>query len=126
MIKGIEHIALYSDDTKALADWYAKYLGVKIVSDNGKGVYFIAFPDGSMLELVKTDSKNQPTGLEVPGIRHLAIAVDDFEEAEAKIREADTEILQEPVTAPNGAKTMFFRDIDGNILHFIKRPKPLV
>ncbi len=126
MIKGIEHIALYSKDTKALADWYIKYLEAKIVVDTGNGVYFIAFPDNSMLELVNADKENQPTPLEAPGIRHLAITVDDFERAEAKIRKAGVEILQEPLVAPNGAKTMFFRDLDGNILHFIKRPSPLV
>ena len=127
MIKGIEHIALYTKNAKALTDWYVKYLGTKIVVDTGKGVFFVAFPDGSMLEIVENSKEeNIPTPLETPGIRHLAITVDDFEDAEAKIREANTEILQEPLVAPNGAKTMFFRDLDGNILHFIKRPEPLI
>lgn len=127
MIKGLEHIALYTKNAKALADWYVKYLETKIVVDTGNGVYFIAFSDGSMLEIVENSKEeNVPTPLETPGIRHLAITVEDFEAAEAKIREAKTEILQEPQVAPNGAKTMFFRDLDGNILHFIKRPKPLV
>ncbi len=127
MIKGIEHIALYTKDAKALTEWYIEYLGTKIVIDTGNGVYFIAFPDGSMLEIVENSKeKTIPMPLEAPGIRHLAITVDDFEGAEKKIREANTEILQEPIVAPNGAKTMFFRDLDGNILHFIKRPVSLV
>ena len=125
MIKGIEHIALYSKNTKELAKWYVEYLETKIVSDNGNGVYFIAFSDNSMLELVPATDENRPTGLNAPGIRHLAISVDDFDLAEAKIRKSCTEILQEPTVAPNGAKTMFFRDLDGNILHLISRKKPL-
>lgn len=127
MIIGIEHIAIYANDTKALADWYIKYLDVKVVSDNLKGVYFIAFSDNSMLELCPNPAeKNKIAELETPGIRHLAITVDDFDAAAAKIKESGVEILQEPTTAPNGAITMFFRDIEGNILHFIKRPSPLV
>ena len=127
MIRGIEHIALYTKNAKALADWYVEYLETKIVVDTGKGVLFIAFPDGSMLEIVENpDESTIPTSLETPGIRHLAITVDNFECAEGKVRKAGTEIMQEPLVAPNGAKTMFFRDLDGNILHFIKRPAPLI
>ena len=49
MIAGIEHIAVCSKDTAALKDWYIKVFGMKQVYDNGKGTYFVAAADGSMI-----------------------------------------------------------------------------
>ena len=51
---------------------------------------------------------------------------DIFEETVETIKYSGVEILTEPVTLPNGVSTMFFRDIDGNILHLISRKNPLV
>ena len=48
MITGIEHIGITSKDTLRLKDWYAEMFGGDVVYDNGKGVYFLAFPDRSM------------------------------------------------------------------------------
>lgn len=127
MITGIEHIAIFANDTKALADWYVKHLEAEIVYDNGKGTYFIAFANKSMIEVCKNDTdKNEPTSLEKPGLRHIAISVDNFEAAVDKIKASGAEIIQEASVSAKGIGTMFFRDIEGNILHFISRPKPLV
>ena len=46
MVSGIEHIGIVSKDTAALKDWYMQVFGGKVVYDNGKGTYFIAFEDG--------------------------------------------------------------------------------
>ncbi|MCD7836212.1 MAG: VOC family protein [Lachnospiraceae bacterium] len=52
MVNGIEHVAIVSKDTAALKDWYIKVFGGRIVYDNGKGTYFLAFPAGDMIEFV--------------------------------------------------------------------------
>ena len=91
------------------------------------GVYFIAFSDKSMIEICKNeDVANVPTEMTAPGLRHIALNVDDFEATVASIRATGVEILTEPVTLPNGVSTMFFRDIEGNIRHLISRKTPLV
>lgn len=127
MIKGIEHVAIFANDTKKLSDWYVDVFGGKIAYDNGKGTYFVAFPDKSMIEFcTSTPEANELTGLEKPGIRHIAIAVDDFDGAVAKVKEAGVEIIKDADVNPSGIGTMFFRDPEGNILHFISRPEPLV
>jgi len=127
MITGIEHIGLYAKDTKKLADWYVENMNAEIVFTNDSGVYFIAFSDKSMIEICKNeDEANSPTEMNVPGLRHIALSVDDFESTVATIKATGVEILTEPVTLPNGVSTMFFRDIDGNILHLISRKTPLV
>ena len=50
MVKGIEHVAILSQDTKRLSDWYKDMFDLKTVYDNGKGTYFLAFESGDMLE----------------------------------------------------------------------------
>lgn len=127
MIAGIEHIAVCSKDTAALKDWYIKVFGMKQVYDNGKGTYFVAAADGSMIEIIKETSSFEKTEIFAGGIRHFALSVtaDEFDPMVEKIKAAGAETLTEP-TEKNGIRTYFFRDPDGNIFHLIYRPNPLV
>ena len=123
---GIEHIAIYAKDTKKLSDWYKDIFDGEVVYDNGKGTYFIAFSDKSMIEFCSSDSENIPTELTVPGIRHIAISVDDFDLLVDRVKKTGVEILKDAVVSDKGIGTMFFRDIEGNILHLISRKTPLI
>lgn len=126
MVKGIEHVGVFGKDTKALAEWYCKTLGFKIVLDCGNGVYFIAAPDKSMLEICVADTEPKSTTSTEAGIRHIALATDNIEEMAEKMIAAGVEVVSPVNFMPNGAATFFFRDPEGNILHFIQRPSPLV
>ena len=123
---GIEHIAIYAKDTKKLSDWYKQIFDGEVVYDNGKGTYFIAFSDKSMIEFCSSESDNIPTELTVPGIRHIAISVDDFEALVSRVKDTGVEILKDAVVSDKGIGTMFFRDPEGNILHLISRKTPLI
>ncbi len=127
MITGIEHIAVCAKDTAALKDWYVKMFDFKVVYDNGKGTYFVAAPDGSMIEIIAADKdmgKNEPND---SGVRHFALSVTDdgFEKMVEKLKAEGVEVVTD-VKEKNGIKTFFFRDIEGNIFHLIYRPNPLV
>lgn len=127
MITGIEHIAVCARDTAALKDWYVKMFDFKVVYDNGKGTYFVAAPDGSMIEIIAADKdmgKNEPND---SGVRHFALSVTDdgFDKMVEKLKAEGVEIVTD-VKEKNGIKTFFFRDIEGNIFHLIYRPNPLV
>ncbi len=123
---GIEHIAIYAKDTKKLSDWYKNVFDGEVVYDNGKGTYFIAFSDKSMIEFCSSESDNVPTALTVPGIRHIAISVDDFDALVEKVKGENVEILKDANVSDKGIGTMFFRDPEGNILHLISRKTPLI
>ncbi|MBQ8525549.1 MAG: VOC family protein [Clostridia bacterium] len=123
---GIEHIAIFAKDTKALSDWYKDLFDGEVVYDNGKGTYFIAFADKSMIEFCKASTENVPTELSVAGIRHIAISVDDFEVLVDRVKKTGAEIITDAVVNDKGVGTMFFRDPEGNILHLISRKTPLV
>jgi len=126
MITGIEHVAIYAADTAALKDWYMKMFDFKVVYDNGKGTYFLLAPNGAMIEFVKASEIGEKMGDKVSSIRHLALSVDNFEEMVDKLMAEKVEIVAEPVVSSKGIKTFFFRDPEGNVLHLIYRPEPLV
>jgi catechol 2,3-dioxygenase-like lactoylglutathione lyase family enzyme len=128
MINGMEHLAIISKDTLKLKDWYQSLFGGEVVYDNGKGTYFLAFPDKSMIEFIMSDLDNGTNELKTGGIRHIALGVGDseFDELVAKLKSENVEVLTDVSVNPKGLKTFFFRDIDGNILHLIYRPTPLV
>ena len=129
MVSGIEHIAVVSKDTAALKDWYMKVFGGKVVYDNGKGTYFLAFEDGSMIEFV-TASEDKPEDVEKSaGIRHIAFSVtaEVFDEI-VPVLKADERVeeVHDVSENANGLKTYWFRDIEGNFMHLIYRPESFV
>lgn len=126
---GIEHLGIVSKDTLRLKNWYQEIFGGDIVYDNGKGTYFLAFPDKSMIEFVMaTDDKKADVEKEA-GIRHLAMSVtaEEFDKI-VPVLKADDRVFEVHDVSENdkGLKTYWFRDIDGNFMHLIYRPMPLV
>jgi len=128
MVKGIEHAAIFSADTESLRDWYVSMFDLKVVYDNGKGTYFLTFPNGDMIEMVKSDMTQAPQNDKQCGIRHLALAIDadKFNAMADKLKSSGAEVVTDVAEAPNGIKTFFFRDPDGNVSHLIYRPNSLV
>ncbi len=129
MIYGIEHVAVVSPDTAALKDWYMEMYGGRVVYDNGKGTYFLQFPDGSMIEFVTAQADKREDVEKQAGIRHLAFAVSPkaFDEIVAKLK-ADPRVEEVHDVSENakGLKTYWYKDIEGNFSHLIYRPDPLI
>lgn len=129
LVQGIEHVAIVSYDTAALKDWYIKMFGGRVVYDNGKGTYFLAFQNGDMIEFVTAQS-DKPSDVEKSaGIRHIALAVDSqsFDEIVPKLKEdGRVEEVHDVSENAKGLKTYWFKDIEGNFMHLIYRPEPLV
>lgn len=123
MFQGLEHTALASPSPAALARWYVDHLGFRINFEYD-GNYFVRAPNGSMLEIIPSQGERKPEHPRDPGIRHLAIAVDDFDAAYAKLKEAGVRFHAEPYET-QGNRLVFFFDGDGNLLHLITRPAPL-
>ena len=123
MFKGLEHTAIASPDPLQLAEWYVQHLGFRINFEYA-GNYFVKAADGSMLEIIPSEGERLPQKLTDPGIRHLAIAVDDFDACHAQLKDSGVSFLTE-VLNKQGNRLVFFTDRDGNILHLIHREKPL-
>lgn len=129
MVHGIEHTAIAAKDSKALADWYVETFGCKIVYDNGKGTYFTAFENGDMFEIIKATEDKCEDKETTAGIRHIALAVSSeaFDEL-VPVLKANPRVTEVHDVSVNdkGLKTYWFRDIEGNFMHLIYRPVPLV
>lgn len=126
MFQGLEHTAISSPNPQKLAEWYVEYLGFHI-NFTYSGNYFVKAPNGSMLEIIPSEGSQPPQTMadnKVPGIRHLAIASDDFDAAHEKLKQQGVQFLGEPMNN-QGNRLVFFNDGDGNLLHLIQREKPL-
>ena len=123
MFKGLEHTAIASPNPKRLAEWYAEHLEFRINFEYA-GNYFVRAANGSMLEIIPSEGDRGSNKMKDPGIRHLAIDVDDFDQAHEILRGKNVQFLTD-VMENQGNRLLFFNDADGNILHLISRPKPL-
>ena len=123
MVLGLEHTAIASPDPQRLAHWYVEQLGFVINYDSGRTV-FVKAPNGSMLEIITSEGDRAAQSMKSPGLRHLALAVDDFETTYSRLRSAGVSFAGEP-TDSKGVKLVFFTDPDGNYLHLIQRETPL-
>lgn len=123
MIQGIEHTAIASPDPQRLARWYVETLGFEIRYNSGRTV-FLQAPDGSMIEMITAEGERPMTTRKTPGLRHLALAVGDFDAACARLQAAGVTFL-EPPSESQGTRVAFFQDPEGNFLHLIHRASPL-
>ena len=123
MIQGIEHTAIASANPEQLAEWYVDTLGFHI-NFRYDQFFFVKAENGTMLEIIPAEGERGPNSFKDPGIRHLAIAVNDFDEAHQRLRLLGVKFLGEPYEN-QGNRLVFFADRDGNILHLIAREKPL-
>ena len=123
MFLGLEHTAIASPNPRRLAEWYAEHLGFRINFEYD-GNYFVRALNGTMLEIIPSQGEAAPATLKDPGIRHLAIAVDDFDASYEHLRRQGTNLLGAPYEN-QGNRLVFFTDADGNFLHLIQRPSPL-
>ena len=123
MFTAFEHTGIASPDHKKLAQWYVEVFGFAIVYQSA-GATFVKAPNGSMIEIISAEGDRVELAMKQPGLRHVALAVDDFDADLARIRAAGVKFLSEPVDA-KGNKVVFFTDPEGNILHLIQRTTPL-
>ena len=123
MFRGLEHTAIASPDPRTLAEWYAANLEF-VVNYEYAGNYFVRAANGTMLEIIPGNGPLTTPQFDEPGIRHLAIDVDDFDAAHQRLKAAGVRFLGEPMNK-QGNRLLFFADHDGNILHLIHRERPL-
>ena len=118
MFQGIEHTAIATEDPEALGQWYAEKLDFPIVHRYAGNV-FVRAADGTMLEIIPSSGPRPEAEIKSPGIRHLAVSVEDFDAGMKELESRGVEIFDTLETGGN--RLAFFRDPDGNILHLIWR-----
>lgn len=123
MFKGLEHTAIASPNPRALAQWYVDHLEF-VINFEYDGNYFVRAQNGSMLEIIPSEGDRAAQKMKDPGIRHLAIDVENFDDAMAELKGKQVSFLTDQINN-QGNRLVFFSDLDGNIVHLISRAKPL-
>jgi glyoxylase I family protein len=123
MFKGLEHTAIASPNPGKLAQWYVDHLEFHI-NYTYDGNYFVKAANGTMLEIIPSEGDALSAKMKTPGIRHLAIDVDNFDAAHADLKAKGVSFLGDAFNN-QGNRLVFFSDGDGNIVHLIQREKPL-
>ena len=123
LFTGLEHTAIASPDPQRLARWYVETLGF-LINFEYDGNYFVKAPNGAILELIPSQGAVPDATPKTPGLRHLAVMVADFDAALAQLKERGVKLLGEPYEV-QGNRLVFFSDCDGNLLHLIRRQRPL-
>ncbi len=125
----VEHLGIVAKDPEALANWYCQLFGFKVVYKGSKtpATYFVApAAGGTMFEIMPAGEPGVPEPSEsMQGLRHIALAVADIEAAHQVLLKNAVPIMYAR-EASGGVKVVFFRDPEGNIVHLIYRPTPLV
>jgi glyoxylase I family protein len=124
MFTGIEHFAIASPNPKRLADWYVANLAFEICFEYA-GNYFVQAKNGGLIEIIPSEGERSPSEMRTPGLRHIAILVEDFDAGYAQLQKQGISFVAEPYEN-QGNRLVFFYDIDGNLVHLIHRNKPLL
>lgn len=121
MIIGIDHTAIASLHPPQLANWYEEKLDFRVISEND-GKFFLQGNAGTLLEIIPGEGKSETPNMKDLGVRHVAFLVSDLESSCQTLRARGVEFITEIMrVAPLQLRVIFFRDMDGNLLHLIHR-----
>jgi len=120
-----EHVAINVENPQKVADWYVKYVGLRIVSESKKMI-FVGDPDGNfMFELYnKPVAKGKYSDLN-HAAGHVAFATDDAEGLAKKMVAGGAKLLKQ-FNNPVGDTVINMMDPWGNNLQVIHRVKPKI
>lgn len=141
-VRGIHHIGLVVDDLDAAVGFYGALLGMEVIErdswqapdpaiDSAVGLVgssadgVMLRSSGGYLELwqyhspapVGDDPARQ--GAHERGLRHLAVEVDDVDEALARVVELGGTRMGEPIRSEGGAAAVYCRDPFGTIIELM-------
>src|SRR5262245_59320564 len=121
MFIGIDHTAIASRNALQLANWYVEHLEFQIAAEN-QGKYFIRAENGTLLEIIPGEGESIAPDMTALGVRHVAILVNDLETARNQLCRSNIEFITDAIYIQElDLRVIFFRDLDGNILHLIQR-----
>ena len=122
IITGIDHPAVAAVEPARLAQWYIAVLGYTEYHRTDRNVWILAAPDGSLLEVMPKDDTARPARTTwTPGWSHLALRVNDLNQAAAILRNHGVVFPDAPVPAIGGGQLLNFVDPEGNMLQFVSR-----
>jgi glyoxylase I family protein len=121
----VEHIAVVAKYPVALKNWYEHVLGAREIFSNGRNPPTFLISLGNVWFEIYAAEKSLPDTADnkLAGFRHLALRVDSLDEAKAELEKRGVKFSEAEDPAAGGGRILFFADPEGNLLHFVERPK---
>ncbi|MCB1131128.1 MAG: VOC family protein [Verrucomicrobiae bacterium] len=123
----IEHVAFNVADPVAMADWYVRHFGLRIVRHIAEPnqTHFLADDDSAILEIYHNPPDQVPDYASMdPLLFHLAFASADPEADATRLVEAGATFVSE-VRPADGSILLMLRDPWGVAFQLCRKAKPL-
>lgn len=147
-VRGLLHVAVVTDDLDRLASFYTELFGAEEIKrlhlTSPRFAAGVGVPDGrattvhlgipgaqTVVELTQYHepgrSADRNARSDTPGMRHLALRVDDIAAAVLELRDRGVEVVGGPVEmdeppSAKGVRFLYCRDPDGNLIELIEPP----
>jgi len=126
----IEHLGLNVHEPAAMADWYVKHLGMRVVlaKDAPVPVRFLADSAGHVMVELYNNPAVKPLDFPAidPLVLHLAFNSDDVRADYQRLLAAGATPAREPDVTPSGDEIAIVRDPWGFAVQLVKRRKPML
>ncbi len=126
----IEHLGLDVADPAAMADWYVKHLGMRVVlaKDEPLPVRFIADSANHVMIEIYANPAVKPLDYRPidPLVIHLAFLSKDVKADYERLLAAGATCATEPKVLPTGDEIAIVRDPWGFAVQLVKRRKPMI
>lgn len=119
MLQRIHHAAIICSDYAVSKRFYTEVLGLRVVAENFRAArnsykLDLALPDGSQVELFSfKGAPARPSYPEARGLRHLAFAVADIDQARLWLNQSGITTEEIRTDEYTGQRFLFFADPDG-------------
>ncbi|MEW9798561.1 SMU1112c/YaeR family gloxylase I-like metalloprotein [Alteromonas sp. CYL-A6] len=119
MLTRVHHVAIICSDYARSKTFYAETLELPVLDENYRAARDsykcdLALPDGSQLELFSfVDAPARPSRPEAQGLRHLAFAVQDIDQAVAWLAAKGVTCEDIRIDPYTQRRFTFFQDPDG-------------
>ena len=122
----IEHPGIAAKNPEALADWYIKNLGMKLLRQTGPTTFFVGFDKGACVEIYQAKTDAAPIANNyVQGMTHIAFYTEDFEKVHAELLAKGVQPAAEPILRDD-LKLALMRDGEGNLFHITCRDSRII
>lgn len=125
----LEHFALNVEDPQAMAEWYVKHLGLRIIKQVNKAPFMTFLADDSgriMIEIYKNPADEVPPYREMnPLLVHLAFVSADPAADNERLQKAGASVVSDD-TLEDGTHLVMMRDPWGLAIQLCKRGTPML
>ena len=121
-IRAVHHVGRLTKRLEASRAFYRDVLGFREIERPNfdfPGAWLFAF--GVQIHLIGNDAAGDPTGEIQSRVNHLALHVDDFEQARALLEEHGVQYKESQAPGRN-LRQLFFRDPDGHVVELATYP----